>query len=297
MIDRLVDAGLPVKACCRVLGVSSPGYYRYRTRPISPTQMRRQWLTGLIREVHLASRGTYGSRRVRAELTIGMDVAVSTRLVAVLMSNAGIYGLPGPARIKRIRGIVTADDLVNRRFARQRPNELWVTDITEHPTREGKVYCCCVMDTFSRKIVGWSIDSVQNSTLVVNALDMAIKNRRPAPGGIVHADHGVQFTSWSFGEDPLRRTHAILRHRRRRTGQRDDRIVLVLHADRATQPKEVADQSRTGQRDVRLHRDLPQPSAPPLPARLPRPKPVRRDSVPTTAVPRLTFRRQRVTRP
>jgi hypothetical protein len=118
VIDRLVDAGLPVKVCCRVLGVSSLGYYRYRTRPISPTQMRRQWLTGLIREVHLDSRGTYGSRQVRAELTIGMDVAVSTRLVAVLMSNAGIYGLPGPARIKRIRGIVSADDLVNRRFAR-----------------------------------------------------------------------------------------------------------------------------------------------------------------------------------
>jgi putative transposase len=200
VIDRLVDAGLPAKVCCRVLGVSSPGYYKYRTRPMSPTQMRRQWLTGLIREVHLASRGTYGSRRVRAELTIGMNVEVSTRLVAILMSSAGIYGLPGPARIKRIRGIVTADDLVNRRFARHRPNELWVTDITEHPTREGKVFCCCVMDTFSRKIVGWSIDSVQNSTLVVNALDMAIKNRRPEPGGIVHADHGVQFTSWSFGE-------------------------------------------------------------------------------------------------
>lgn len=200
MIDRLVDAGLPTKVCCRVLGVSSPGYYKYRTRPISPTQMRRQWLTGLIREVHVASRGTYGSRRVHAELTIGMDVRVSERLVAVLMSNAGIYGLPGPARIKRVRGLVTADDLVNRRFSRERPNELWVTDITEHPTREGKVFCCCVMDTFSRKIVGWSIDSVQNSTLVVNALDMAIKNRRPGAGGIVHADHGVQFTSWSFSE-------------------------------------------------------------------------------------------------
>jgi transposase InsO family protein len=199
VIDRLVDAGLPAKVCCRVLGVSSPGYYKYRARPMSPTQLRRQWLTGLIREVHLASRGTYGSRRVRAELTIGMNVEVSVRLVAILMSNAGIYGLPGPARIRRIRGIVTADDLVNRRFARQRPNELWVTDITEHPTREGKVFCCCVMDTFSRKIVGWSIDSVQNSTLVVNALDMAIKNRRPEPGGVVHADHGVQFTSWSFG--------------------------------------------------------------------------------------------------
>ena len=96
---------------------------------MSPTQMHRQWLTGLIREVHVASRGTYGSRRVRAELTIGMKIEVSTRLVAILMSNAGMYGLPGPARIKRIRGSVTADELVNRRFTRHRPNELWVTDI------------------------------------------------------------------------------------------------------------------------------------------------------------------------
>jgi transposase InsO family protein len=64
--------------------------------------------------------------------------------------------------------------------------------------REGKVYCCCVLDTYSRRIIGWSIDSVQNSNLVVNALDMAIKNRRPAPGGVVHADHGAQFTSWAF---------------------------------------------------------------------------------------------------
>jgi putative transposase len=199
VIDRLVDAGLPAKVCCRVLGVSSPGYYRYRRRPIAPTQMRRQWLTGLIREVHIASRGTYGSRRVHAELTLGMGVQVSERLVAVLMSNAAIFGLPGPARVKRLRGVVSADDLVNRRFHRLRPNELWVTDITEHPTREGKVYCCAVMDTYSRKIVGWSIDNVQNAQLVVNALDMAIKARRPV-ATIVHADHGTQFTSWAFTE-------------------------------------------------------------------------------------------------
>ena len=118
MIDRLVDAGLPTKVCCRVLGVSSPGYYKYRTRPISPTQMRQQCLTGLVRGVHVASRGTSGSRHVHAELTIDMDVHVSERLVAVLMPNAGIYGLPGPACIKRVRSLVTADDLVNRRFSR-----------------------------------------------------------------------------------------------------------------------------------------------------------------------------------
>lgn len=198
MIDVLVDAGFPVKVCCRKLGVSSPGYYRCRQRPLAPTKMRRQWLTGLIREVHLQSRGTYGYRRVHAELTRGMGLVVSDRLVWFLMHDAGIRGLPHLTGKKPIRGIPTADDLVNRRFHRDRPNELWVTDITEHPTREGKVFCCCVLDAFSRRIIGWSIDSVQNSNLVVNALDMAIKNRRPEPGGVVHADHGTQFTSWSF---------------------------------------------------------------------------------------------------
>src|SRR3974377_245252 len=92
------------------------------------------------------------------------------------------------------------DGLVDRLFVRDRPNELWVTDITEHPTREGKVYCCCVLDTFSRRIVGWSIASAQNPTLGGTALDMAIKNRDPEPGGVVHADHGGQFTSWVFAE-------------------------------------------------------------------------------------------------
>jgi putative transposase len=198
VIDRLADAGIPVDRCCVVLGVSRQGYYRYRRRHTSETQLRRQWLTGLIREVHVASRGTYGYRRIHAELTMAMGVKVSSRLVSVLMTLAGIYGLPGPTRVKRLRGVVTADDLVNRKFHRLHPNELWVTDITEHPTKEGKIFCAAVMDAFSRRIVGWSIDSRQDSTLVINALDMAIRNRRPEPGVIVHADHGVQFTSWAF---------------------------------------------------------------------------------------------------
>jgi putative transposase len=198
VIDVLVDAGFQIKQCCRTLGVSSQGYYAYRRRPMSPTMMRREWLTALIKEIHADSRGTYGARRVHAELTMARGVSVSCRLVTVLMHNAGIAGLPGPAKIKKIKGAPTADDLVERRFARDSLDELWVTDITEHKTREGKVYCCCVMDTCSRRIVGWSIDSVQDARLVVNALDMAIGQRRTKPGGIVHADHGTQFTSWAF---------------------------------------------------------------------------------------------------
>jgi putative transposase len=200
VIDILVDAGFSVQQCCRVLNVSSQGYYDYRRRPMSPTMMRREWLTALIREVHVASRGTYGSRRVHAELNKGRGIEVSVNLVGVLMHNAGIAGLPGPAKIKRIKGVPTSDDLVERKFARSALDELWVSDITEHRTREGKVFCCCVMDTCSRRVVGWSIDSVQDSQLVVNALDMAIKQRKVRRGGIVHVDHGVQFTSWSFTE-------------------------------------------------------------------------------------------------
>lgn len=83
MIDRLVDAGAPTSTCCRLLGVSRQGYYRYRKRPTSATELRRRWLTGLIREIHVASRGTYGYRRIHAELTIGMNIPCSSRLMAI----------------------------------------------------------------------------------------------------------------------------------------------------------------------------------------------------------------------
>lgn len=130
----MTQKGAPVATCCRLMGVSRQGYYPYRKRPTSTTQLRRQWLTGLIREIHTASRGTYGYRRIHAELTIGMEVPCSTRLISVLMTKSGMYGLPGPTRVKRLKGVATAEDLVHRKFHRLSPNDLWVTDITEHPS-------------------------------------------------------------------------------------------------------------------------------------------------------------------
>lgn len=97
--------------------------------------------------------------------------------------DAGIHGVPGPAKSSRNMGKPTSDDPVERRFVRSRLNELWVSDITEHPTRDGKVYCCCVMDTCSRRIVGWSIDTVQDSQLVISALDMVISQHTVPTGG------------------------------------------------------------------------------------------------------------------
>ena len=95
------------------------------------------------------------------------------------MHNAAITGFPGPGRASRNAGVPTDEDFVKPRFIRHGLNQLCVSDITEHKTREGKIYCCAVLDRCSRKIVGWSIDSVQDSQLVVNALDMAIKQRKP----------------------------------------------------------------------------------------------------------------------
>src|SRR5262249_9376036 len=190
--------GLPVQLASRVLGVSESGYYEWRGRAPSARAVRHTWLTGQIRAVHLASRGTYGSRRGRAELRLGRGGTRRRGPVAMLMHRAGIKGLPGSRRPRPKHQTPTADDLVHRQFTRVRPDQLWVTDITEHSTREGKVYCAVVLDAFSRRVVGWSIDSSQTAALVTNALDMAIRNRAASPGVVIQSDHGVQYTSWAF---------------------------------------------------------------------------------------------------
>jgi transposase InsO family protein len=157
--------GLPVDRCCRVLDVSVSGYYAWRDRPPSARTLRHAWLTERIRQVHAASRGVYGAGRVHAELCLGHGIVVGHNAVEMLMRRAGIKGLPNRRRPRPKHQTPTAADLVNRDFGRSEPNRLWVTDITEHPTREGKVYCAVVLDTYSRKVVGWSIDAAQTATL------------------------------------------------------------------------------------------------------------------------------------
>jgi putative transposase len=134
----------------------------------------------------------YGYRRVHAELTLGHGLAVGEEAVWLLMRKAGLQGLSGRPAYRRIPNQPTAGDLVERNFARSEPDRLWVTDITEHPTREGKVYCAVVLDVFSRRVVGWSIDSSQNAALVTNALGMAIGQRNPTGETVIHSDQGTQ---------------------------------------------------------------------------------------------------------
>jgi len=143
--------GRPVQLACRVLAVSESGYYAQHDRPPSARAIRHAFLTEIIRRVHQDSRGTYGARRVQAELVLGHGVPVGHSAVELLMRGAGIAGVAGRPRFRRIPNVATASDLVERRFRSDEPDRLWVTDITEHPTREGKVYCAVVLDVFSRR--------------------------------------------------------------------------------------------------------------------------------------------------
>jgi hypothetical protein len=142
----MASEGLSVQVACRVLGVSESGYYARRTRPPSARAVRDAWLIDRMRSVHATSRGTYGARRVHAALVLGQGISVGRQAVERLMRVAGIQGLSGRPRHRKSAPHAAATDRVGRQFAREEPNQLWVTDITEHPTREGKVYCAVVLD-------------------------------------------------------------------------------------------------------------------------------------------------------
>jgi putative transposase len=193
---------------CRVLNVSRSGYYDWLHRLDSPRVQENELLLKQIRQIHHESRGTYGSPRVHAELTLGLGLPVNLKRVARLMRRAGIQGLYR----RRRHGCTIRDpdaqasaDLVNRDFTADEPNRLWITDITEHSTDEGKVYCAAVMDAYSRLIVGWSIADHMRTELVTDALGMAIMRRQPDKQPedariVLHSDHGSQYTSWAFGQ-------------------------------------------------------------------------------------------------
>jgi len=190
---------------CQALAVSTSGYYNWRQRLERPARRTvfDEFLTEQIKEIHTQSRGTYGSPRVHAELVLGEGIPVGKKRVERLMRQAGLEGIYRRKKhftTRRDPKAELSDDLVNRQFTVDRPDVLWVGDVTEHPTAEGKVYLATVIDAFSRRVVGWSIADHLRAELVVDALQMAIwrRNRREA-GTVMHTDHGSQYTSWAFG--------------------------------------------------------------------------------------------------
>jgi putative transposase len=162
-----------------------------------------------IEDIHRRSRGVYGKRRIRAALLADYDMVVNHKVVEAIMRERGLSGLPRPRRRKaNLLGVQTPSDLVQRRFTASRPNELWFTDITEHPARDGKVYCCAILDAFSKMIVARTFSTIADTALVNNAVNMAVRERTRYGTTILHADHCTQFTSWTFGEN-LRRSNLL----------------------------------------------------------------------------------------
>src|SRR5512132_575251 len=185
---------------CRLLGVSSSGYYAWLKRRPSRRAEADAALLAEIRAAHAISRGTYGAPRIHAELT-AKGIRVGRKRVARLMSQAALAG------VSRRRFVVTtvksdgcqAPDLVERNFTAAAPDRLWVADITYIPTWTGFLYLAVVLDAFSRRVVGWSMATTLATQLVLDALDMALGQRRPS-GVIHHSDQGSPYTSIAFGK-------------------------------------------------------------------------------------------------
>jgi putative transposase len=203
MISAEKAQGFPVSMACRLLGVSRSAFYEWERGAPSDRQLTDAWLVEQIKQIHGEHRGVDGWRRIHAELRIAHGTRVSGKRVRRLMRAAGISGLVRRKRGRttiRVAGVRVADDLVERRFRPTAPNLLWVADITYLRTWEGWVYLAAVQDAYSRAIVGWSMADHMRAELVVDALEMAVARRRPAPGLVHHSDQGSQYVSLGFGQ-------------------------------------------------------------------------------------------------
>jgi len=199
LVRELAGQGFPVAVACRVLKVSTSGFYEWRHRGASSRDLADAHLINALREVHAGSRQTYGVRRCHAELRLGdFQLCVAHKRIARLMRIGGLRGVHRRRWRHSQPSTAVWEDRVQRRFSADRPNKLWFTDITQHRTAEGWVYCAAVLDGYSRRIVGWSIADHLRTELVVDALQMARWRRSPIDT-VVHSDRGPQYTSWLFG--------------------------------------------------------------------------------------------------
>ena len=185
---------------CRLLGVSASGYHAWHGRPPSRRTLDDAALLKQIREAHELSKGTYGAPRVHAELA-AKGIHVGRKRIARLMRAAGLAGVSRrkrPHTTQRREGAPPAPDLVDRNFTAERPDRLWVADITYLPTWAGFLYLAVVLDACSRRVVGWAMANHLRTSLVLDALEMALQQRRP--GDVIHhSDQGSQYTSIAFG--------------------------------------------------------------------------------------------------
>ena len=208
LVSELAADGIPVAVSCRVLGLARQPYYRWLDTPIVESQLAEAYLANAIHDAHRDD-PEFGYRFLADEVRhLDAHVGVSDRVVWRICRDNGWWSRFGKPKSRKGSkpGTPAHDDLVRRDFTATGPNELWLTDITEHWTREGKLYLCAIKDVFSNRIVGWSIDSRMKARLVVAAIEMAVARRDgDVAGCIVHSDRGSQFRA--------RKTHrALARH-------------------------------------------------------------------------------------
>ena len=191
-----------VGVMCRLLQISRSGYYAWVGRPMSARARSDLALTGKIEAIHRRSRDTYGAPNIHAELADDHGIRVGRKRVARLMRVAGLRG----ATLRRYVVTTQTDfsarpavDLVDRQFYAEGPDRLWVADITYVPTWTGFLYLAMVLDVYSRRVVGWAMETHLRTELIVAALNMAITQRRPE-AVIHHSDRGCQYTSYAFGQ-------------------------------------------------------------------------------------------------
>ena len=180
---------------CRALGVNRTSFHDWQRRAPSDRALSDAWLTEKLKAIHAASDGTYGARRIHAELRLEHGIRIGRKRVQRLMKAAGISGLAPRKRRRttiRLPGVRAALDLVERDFRPTGPDQTWSADITYISTWEGFLYLAHVQDLFSRRIVGWSMADHIRAELVISALEMALARRRPDRGLIHHSDQGCQ---------------------------------------------------------------------------------------------------------
>lgn len=185
---------------CRVVGVAPSGYYAWRTRQPSQRQVDNERLVDRIRQAHQASRRTYGSPRITAELRAAGE-GCNHKRVERLMRLHGLQAT-SPRRFVRTTDSQheqpVADNVLNQQFEAEAPNRVWTADITYIATAEGWLYLAVVMDLFSRRIVGWAMAEHMLTSLVEDALTMALACRQPTDGLLHHSDRGSQYASQAY---------------------------------------------------------------------------------------------------
>lgn len=194
------QADFPVAQMCRVLGLSTSGYYAWLKRAPSARSQANSELVERMKQIHRFSRDTYGRPRMYAELRAEGEV-VNHKRVGRLMREEGLVGATRRRKWRttvRDKEARPAPDLVSRNFVATAPDQLWVADITYVPTGSGFLYLSVVVDAWSRRVVGWSMETHLRTDLVLQALNMALGQRRPT-SVIHHSDQGTQYTSIAFG--------------------------------------------------------------------------------------------------